>query len=83
MKPILHSLKVGQKVWATVEEVLAQNEILVNFQGDLLRVSNQTSRSLRPGQRIQLSVTAVSPLGFQLMESRKTEQNRQHIDFSI
>ncbi len=79
---MLQSLKLGQKVWATVEEVLVQNEIIVNFQGELLRVSNQTFRSLRPGQRIQLAVTTVAPLGFQLMESRKRER-RHMVDFSI
>lgn len=68
MKFILHGLRQGQKLWATVEEVLKTGELIVNFGGDLVRVANQTQRNLRHGQRIQVMVTAIKPLQFRLVE---------------
>lgn len=73
MKPNIQALKARQKVWATVEEVLDESEILVNFDGDLLRVSNQSSRHFRTGQRIQLLVESIRPLQFRLVETKKME----------
>jgi hypothetical protein len=72
MKQVLPNLKLNDKVWATVEEILVQNDILVNFQGDLMRVNNVSGRRFRPGQRIQLKVSSVHPLSFQLLENRSS-----------
>ncbi len=71
MKPRISSLKLGQKVWATCEEVRQDREILVNFEGDLLRVQNLSDRQLRVGQRIQLHVEAVQPLQFRLVDAKR------------
>ena len=73
MKPNIYLLRSGQKVWATVEEILDDQEILVNFDGDLLRVGNRSSRRFRAGQRIQLHVESVSPLQFRLVETKRLE----------
>ncbi len=72
MKFVLPQLKVDQRIWALVEEVVQQQELIVSFQGDLVRVSNQSERRFRPGQRIQLVVASTNPLGFKLMESKRT-----------
>ncbi len=81
------SLKTGQKVWATVEDVLVGEELIVNYHGDLLRVANQSQRRFRPGQRIQLNVTSTTPLQFQLLEPRREISNseiaRNKIDIEI
>jgi hypothetical protein len=72
MKFIIPQFKLEQKVWALIEEVINDSELIVSFQGDLIRVSNQSARRFRPGQRIQLQVSSVEPLGFKLLESKKT-----------
>jgi hypothetical protein len=69
MKKIVPHLKLDHKVWALVEEVNGTN-LIVNFQGDLIRVGNQSGKRFRPGQRIQLLVVSIQPLGFKLLESR-------------
>ena len=73
MKLNISSLRMGQKVWATIEEVLDEKEILVNFDGDLLRVGNKSSRRFRTGQRIQLHVESLEPLHFRLVEAKRLE----------
>jgi hypothetical protein len=82
MKRIIPQLKVDQKVWAIIEEVISEN-LIVNFQGDLIRVANQSGRRFRPGQRIQLMVTSISPLGFKLLDSRNQTQSFSKLDISI
>ncbi len=70
MKQTLPQLTLDQKVWAIIEEVMTNDDLIVSFQGDLIRVQNQSSRKFRPGQRIQLKVTAVTPLAFQLIDTK-------------
>lgn len=70
MKPIIKALRVGQKVWATIEESVDKDVLIVNFSGDLLRVANQTHRNFRTGQRVQLNVVSVEPLSFKFVEAR-------------
>ncbi len=82
MKKIIPQLKPDQKVWAIIEEVVSE-DLIVNFQGDLIRVGNQSGRRFRPGQRIQLMVTSISPLGFKLLDSRQDGSVLSRIDISI
>jgi hypothetical protein len=81
MKRIVPHLKLDHKVWALVEEVNGTN-LIVNFQGDLIRVGNQSGKRFRPGQRIQLMVVSIQPLGFKLLESRETK-TQTRLDISI
>ena len=71
MKHVIPRLRIGQKVWATVEELLEKDQLLVNFEGDILRVTNFSQRRFRSGQRIQLHVEGLSPLQFRLVEPRR------------
>lgn len=82
MKKIVPHLQLDQKVWALVEE-LVSNDLIVNFQGDLIRVGNQSGRRFRPGQRIQLQVTSIAPLGFKLLETREPSKIISRLDISI
>ncbi len=66
MKPTLRSLRQNQ-VWAVVVEVIAQNEIIINFSGDLVRVQNQTERVLRAGQRVLVRIEEMNPLKLKLI----------------
>jgi hypothetical protein len=83
MKEVIPHLKSGQKVWAIIEEVFDGGGLIVNFHGDLVRVQNGTSRRFRPGQRIQLKVVGLSPLGFQLLESSSGQPYKRHLDINI
>lgn len=82
MKKVVPHLKVSQKVWALVEEVNGA-DLIVSFQGDLIRVGNQSGRRFRPGQRIQLQVVGIQPLSFKLLESRDTRSVIARLDISI
>ena len=73
MKPTITTLKMGQKVWATVDEVLDLETLIVSFNGDLLRVANRSDRIFRVGQRIQLNVASLKPLKFRLVETRRLQ----------
>lgn len=70
MKPVLRSLRPGQTVWAVVDEVIALGEIVVNFNGDLLRVKNESDRIFRVGTRIRLQVESVYPLAFKVLSNK-------------
>lgn len=84
MKPHLRSLKKNQEVWAVVEEIIALNEVIINFSGDLVRVQNKTERNFRVGQRVLLQVHSVTPLKLKLIVS-VAQPIRSHsiIDLSI
>jgi len=79
MKPHLRSLRIGQKIWALVEEVMAQNEVVINFGGDLVRVLNMSSRILRAGQRVLLEVQTIQPLQLKLV-SRSQRPTARNLD---
>jgi len=67
MKPHIRSLKTGVQVWALVEECLEGNEVVINYNGDLIRVVNESSKIFRVGERVQLRVMAVQPLEFKIL----------------
>ena len=83
MKPTLRSLRKGQEVWAVVEENLARDEVLINFNGDLVRVQNKTERIFRVGQRVLLQVRSVEPLKFSLITRLSQHRASSAIDLSI
>lgn len=66
MKFTLPQLKIGDCLPAQVEEILSPNEMIVNFNGDLIRVSNQSEKTFHAGQEIRLRVVQVKPLSFRL-----------------
>ena len=71
MKQFLTGLKVGDSVVAEVIECTGEHDFIVNFHGDLIRVANRSSESLKPGQKVSLVVTAISPFSFKLSHSRQ------------
>lgn len=71
MKPRVNSLRDGQQLWAIVEENIAGGELIVNLSGDLIRVRNESSKKLSPGQRVLLAVEKTRPLEFKLIERKR------------
>ena len=83
MKQSLRGLQIGQSVRAKVTELLPGDDLLISFDGDLLRVHNETRRALRVGDEVVLIVKAVRPLRFQLAPERSEQRLRGRIDVSI
>lgn len=83
MKFVLRNLKVGESLHGRVEEMLANGEILINFEGDLLRVQNQTDRRFQTGDFVKLIIKAVNPIRFQLLPDSQEMRRRGKIDVSI
>ena len=79
MKFVLRELRVGDTLEGRIIELLAGDELLINFDGDLLRVANETRKPFKLGARVTLIVRAIQPLKFQLMPGRRAG----HLDLSI
>jgi hypothetical protein len=84
VKPHLRSLKKNQEVWAVVEEIIALNEVIINFSGDLVRVQNKTEKIFRVGQRVLLQVHSIYPLKLKLiMKTTRPARSSSVLDLSI
>ena len=79
MKFTINRLKPGEVVSAEVVETVSNGELIVNFNGDLIRVANESQRKFAPKQSLQLRVMTVSPLSFQLVPEKP---NRQALDIN-
>lgn len=66
-KRITPYLKKGDTVRAEVRECLRDGYLIVNFEGDLLNVRNQTHRPLVAGDVISLQVISAEPLTFKMI----------------
>ena len=64
MDPSRHSFKLGQVVKAKLVERVSAQVWIVDFAGQLLRVTNNTHARLSEGQLISLEVTGIRPLQF-------------------
>ncbi|MCM2282391.1 MAG: hypothetical protein NDI61_11165 [Bdellovibrionaceae bacterium] len=68
MKTYLPTLQLGDVVEGEIAEQLESGDVIINFRGDLLRVTNATAREFQTGERIALVVVATQPLRFRLNE---------------
>ncbi len=83
MKTQVKDFKQNQKVWALVEEVIAQGEVIINFSGDLVRVKNETGKLLRTGQRVQVRIDETQPLKLSLVAPQLSRSYLPLLDVSI
>jgi len=84
LRPHLRSLKKGQEVWAVVEEIIALNEVIINFSGDLVRVQNKTEKNFRVGMRVLLQVHGVAPLKLKLVMGDSSQRSSKNaVDLTI
>jgi hypothetical protein len=79
MKSQIHKLRIGDLLWATIEEVITANEYIVSFQGDLVRVKNQTQKVFQSSEKMLVRVIAIDPLEFQMV-SEPYKKNLGRID---
>jgi hypothetical protein len=61
----------GQIVKAQIIELQPQNQVLVSYQGRLMRVTNLTGQILKVNQILELIVTQSEPLQFKIYSSEK------------
>ena len=83
MKFTLHKLKIGDLVWAQVVELASADECIVSFQGDLIRVKNQSLTQLSTHDKVLVRVVTVRPLIFQLLNEKDKTQRATRINVSI
>ena len=78
MKFTLPKLRLGQTIEAKVTDQNRDGSLIVDFDGDLLRVVNQADFPIRIGQRVLLEVKALNPLQFRIQYN--TDFREAHID---
>ena len=80
MKRVLASLSIGDTLAGRVEELLPGDEVLICFDGDLVRVQNETRQALKAGDTVNVIVRALDPLRFQLQTQAGRIRRHGHID---
>jgi hypothetical protein len=80
MKFTVHKLRIGDKVWAQIVEHVSASEFIVSFQGDLIRVRNESLSELSINDKVLVRVMAVNPLAFQLLIEGERQSGAIRID---
>jgi hypothetical protein len=65
--PLRHQisrLRVGDTIWVQVVERIEASFFIVDFNGDLLRIKNETRMDISEGESVPLEVVAIHPLKF-------------------
>jgi len=70
MKFYFPQFRLGDRVEVKVVEVQRDGSMVVEFQGDLIRVQNRTQQFFQAEQSIALVVTAIRPYAFRLAEAK-------------
>lgn len=83
MKFTLHKMKIGDRVWAQIVEHVSQDEFIVSFQGDLIRVRNESFKHLSINDKVLVRVVALNPLAFQLLTEKDSATGASRIDVSV
>ncbi len=71
MKPTSLDLHLGERVLVKVIEVVSAEFLIVGVYGSLVRVKNETSRSLKAGDCLSLVVVTINPIGFRMTEAEE------------
>lgn len=72
MKFVLSRARKGDLLEARVLELQRDGSFVISFHGDLVRVKNESQRSLNEGDLVLLEILTVEPLGFRLIEKSRT-----------
>lgn len=83
MKFTLHRLKIGDVVRAQIVELFADGECIVSFQGDLIRLRNESVAKLQLSDKILVRVIATRPLLFQMLQVSDREQKPTRLNINI
>jgi len=84
MKFTVHKLRVGDLIRAQIVEVIGDgDELIVSFQGDLIRVQNKSLCQLKAGEKILVRVTQTAPLFFQLVGETDEKRGATRINLQV
>ncbi len=72
MKFVLSRARKGDLLEARIIEMQRDGSFIISFHGDLVRVKNESQRSLAEGDLVLLEILTVEPLGFRLIEKSRT-----------
>ena len=72
MKFVLSRARKGDLLEARIIEMQRDGSFIISFHGDLVRVKNETERTLAEGDLVLLEILTVEPLGFRLIEKSRT-----------
>ncbi len=65
------NFRLGQLLWATVEEANDEENVVVNFDGSFVPMVNTSDSALIRGQKIQMVVESLDPLRFRLINKTR------------
>ena len=71
MKSTISNLRLGQVLKAQVVDRNRDGSLIVNFEGDLLRVVNLARVEIPMGKSVVFTVTQLDPLQFQIQSGSK------------
>lgn len=74
---------MGEEVRGKVTEQLAGGELIISFEGDLLRVANESRKAFKVGEFVVLEVMALSPIRFKLATQVVRRRVPGHFDVSV
>ncbi len=70
------TLEKNQILSAVIEEILSSSEVICNFHGELVRISNKTTLDIKIGELVRLQVKTIEPLEFQVFDARSIKFER-------
>ncbi len=76
MKFVVDTLEIGEITLAQVTEVLSEEEVIMSFAGDLLRVQNFSRQKFQIGDIVKCRVTQTQPLRFELVNLSTSHPGR-------
>lgn len=83
MKPFIRTWIVGQRVQGRVTEQLPSGELIISFDGNLLRVSNESGQKVAAGDTVDLQVASQNPVTLKLATKLRSRRSPGHFDVSI
>jgi hypothetical protein len=66
-------VREGERISAIVEEVLSRQDLIVGYDGALLRVMNTSNRMFKIGDKLDLVVVRTEPLELQFFDSYRRQ----------
>ncbi len=78
--------KLGQHIICKVVEIVEAKDLIVSFQGQLLRVQNQSKRTFAVNHFVELEVMSLKPLRFAVVDAESAnikQMNLKRLSFRI
>jgi hypothetical protein len=83
LKQFIGTWKIGDRVTGRVTEQLSTSELIISFNGDLLRVANETKQDFAIGQYVELMIATLNPITFRVAPPRLRARQTGKMDISV